>query len=140
MMIETALQDFFYTWVTAVLGSTVPVIWYHPNAERPTVPYVALHISSDTRIGGASMRSAPDPITGIVTISEKRELGLYCQAHGLGSRDFLSTMLKSLSRPSIIQTFATAGIAHVRSEGIHDISVVRESTWEERKSLYLLQS
>ena len=139
-MLTADLEAFFYAWATTALGSTIPVVWAHEDADRPKTAYVELHLSDERPHGGSSMRTTPDPITGAIGLFEMREGTLYMQGHGASSRDILSTLVKSTSRPSVIQVFAEAGIAINRKEGIHDISVTRQSRWEERAACDLFYS
>ncbi len=44
------IQDILYNWAS---GQTpFPVIWFNPNAPRPTFPYVALQMISAIKMGG----------------------------------------------------------------------------------------
>jgi hypothetical protein len=137
-MTTDQLEAFFYTWATTVLGGGIPVVWAHDDAQRPVTAYVELHLQNEQPVGGTSMRLPPDPLEGVIQLYETREIVLYTQGHGHTSRDMLSLLKKSLSRPSMIQIFTEAGIAYRRAEGIHDISTLREThNWEERAALDL---
>ena len=155
-MNETDLEDALYDWATNALGTTIPVVWAHQNAPRPSLnannnqatSYVMLHIMSDGRVGGMDyvgrVYENTETIDGVDTIVQSipvtgnREFTLHCESYGSGSADFLRTLRSSLECPSIQQQLEDAGIVFVDQLFMGDISAVLETRYESRDQLDLL--
>jgi hypothetical protein len=127
------IENALYLWATAALGPLVPVIWYHLNAPRPVVPYVAMHLFS-IRSVGVDAQLSPDG-DGEIEIVGNRDFSLECQAIGLYSRDYLEKLKMSLERPAVQQILRTAGICIVDRGAITDLTSLVDSRWEERNTI-----
>jgi len=134
-MISThTIEDALYGWAHAVLPS-VPVIWYHQNAPRPTVPYVALHLTTINSVGvDAHLFPGTD---GKVEVVGNRDLILLVQGIGNASMDFLETLKLSLEKPTVQFALRQSGIVFVDRMAEECISELVDSRWEERNLLDL---
>lgn len=135
MILFSTLQDAIYDWAAGILGA-VPVIWYHENAPRPTVPYVALHLFTVRSVGVDAQ--LPPTHAGAIEVVGNRDFTLECQGIGLSSMDFLEKLKTSLERPTVQESLReAAGICVVDRGAISDISDLVDSRWEERNVMDL---
>jgi hypothetical protein len=123
--IEKAIHD----WAILVLGN-VPVIWYHENAPRPVVPYVALHLSTINSVGW-------DYVDGSGRLTGNRDFVLLCQGTGRYSMDYLEKLKTSLEKPAIQAFLRNKNIAFVERLALACITELVDTRWEERNILDL---
>jgi hypothetical protein len=124
-----SIQDALYKWVNSVLPTT-PIIWYHENAPRPNVPYIALHLSMIDTV-------KQDYVDGAGNLTGNRDFILLVQGIGKNSMDFCEELKTSLSLPAIRAALRQDGIVFVNRLAITCISEVVDSRWEERNLLDL---
>jgi len=125
------IENVIYGWEQIVLPS-VPAIWMHPNAPRPLVPYVALHMKTINSKGVDVFLLDTNEVVG------NRDFVLMIQAFGLGSMGFLESLKTSLEKPSIQLYLSQNDLVFVDRLSINDISEVVDSRWEERSQMDLL--
>jgi len=124
------IEKAIYEWAVLVLPTNTPIIWYHENAPRPIVPYVALYISTVSSIGW-------DFVDGKGNLTGNRDFTLLCQGIGKYSMDFMETMKTSLEKPAVQLFLRSKEIAFVERLAISCISEVVDNRWEERHILDL---
>jgi len=129
MVSLSTVQDALYDWAHAVLP-TIPIIWYHQNAPRPTVPYVSFHLSTIDTV-------KQDFVDGSGNLTGNRDFVLLCQGIGKNSMDFCESLKTSLSKPAIRHDLRMKGVVFVNRLVISRISEVVDSRWEERNILDL---
>lgn len=134
MISIATIENALYGWAHAVLPS-VPIIWYHQNAPRPTVPYIALHLETINSVGvDAQLFPGTD---GKVEVVGNRDFILLVQGIGNASMDFLETLKSSLEKPTVQFALRQAGIVFVDRMAVACISELVDSRWEERNILDL---
>ena len=124
-----AVEDALYDWAHAVLP-TVPIIWYHQNAPRPTVPYMSFHLSTIDTV-------KQDFVDGSGNMTGNRDFVLLCQGIGKNSMDFCEQLKSSLSLPAVRAALRANGVVFVTRLVISCIAEVVDSRWEERNILDL---
>jgi len=124
------IENALFAWATLVLPPATPIIWYHVNAPRPVVPYVALHLSTINSVH-------VDYVDGKGNLTGNRDFTLLCQGIGKYSMDYLETMKTSLEKPAIQEFLRSKGVAFVERLALSCISEVVDSRWEERNILDL---
>jgi hypothetical protein len=132
----STIEDALYSWAAGILGVNVPVIWYHLNAPRPLVPYVALHLFTSRSVGVDAQ--LPPNHAGAIEIIGNRDFTLECQGIGSHSNDFLELLKTSLERPTVQSSLRAAGIVIVDRLPINDISELVDNRWEERNVMDLI--
>jgi len=133
---EQMLEKAIYDWAAGVLGSNVPVVWYHDNAPRPIVPYVALHIRLTVSVGVDAIVQT-SPASGTINIVGNRDFFLYVQGIGKSSADFCEALKTSLEKPTVQLQLRSAGIAFVNRISETCVSELVDNRWEERNLLDL---
>ena len=124
------IENALYAWATGVVGSTIPVIWYHQNAPRPNAPYVALHLFTQRSVGVDAQLAPGDQ--GENEIVGNRDFTLECQGVGKGSGDICELLKSSLQFLEVQEQLRAAGIAVVDWLAVQDLSELVDSRWEER--------
>lgn len=131
--VKTALYD----WASLVLPLTVPVIYYQPNAPRPEVPYVTLHILSSVSIhqdwSDNNINNA-----GILSMKGDRQFTLQIQSYGGDVITRLESLRTSLQMQSVLDTLRDEGIAFYQSFQINDITELVDSEFEKRAQMDIL--
>ncbi len=122
------IENAIYTWEQTVLP-TIPMIWFHRNAPRPNVPYIAMHLKTINSKGVDAYIPKTDEIVG------NRDFILMIQGFGSGSQGFMETLKTSLEKPSIQLYLSQNNLVFVDRMGVNDISEVVDSRWEERNQL-----
>jgi hypothetical protein len=126
-----------YNWAVANVPSGMPVIYYYPNAPRPTVDYVTLYITSVTQIG-RDYTSDPSNDAGIANMSGDREFTLQVQAYGDDPLTVLENLRTSLQKESVLDSLRATGISYVNWFPIQDITSLIDSRFEQRGTMDLL--
>lgn len=70
-----------YQWAITVVPVGMPVIFYEPNAPRPTVPYVTLYLNSIVSVGQDWTEAEADSM-GTVDMKGDRQFTLQVQGYG----------------------------------------------------------
>jgi hypothetical protein len=127
----TTIERAIYGWEQLVLPS-VPMIWFHQNAPRPTVPYVAMHLKTISSKGVDVYIAKTDELVG------NRDFILMIQGFGSGSQGFMEALKTSLEKPAIQLYLSMHDLVFVDRMGVNDISEVVDSRWEERNQLDII--
>ena len=131
------VRNSLYTWATANVPSTMPVIYLYNNSPRPTVDYVTLYIASVVQIGRDWIQGPLDNTGSSIDVGD-REFTLNLQAYGGDPLTVLENLRSSLQNPSVLDSLKTNGIAYVNWFPITDTTTLIDSRFEQRASLDLL--
>lgn len=127
----SSVKDSLYSWAFTQLGGNVPVVYYFPNAPRPTVDYISLYLSTFDQIGWDWTQNPVDN-TGISEMVGDREFNLQVQGYGGDPISMLEILRTSLQKESVLDTLRTAGIVFVSWNKITDITALVDSRFEHR--------
>ena len=130
------IEDGLYAWATLALPSSVPVVWFHENAPRPTVPYVALHLLTINSIGVDALLY-PDGITGVAEVVGNRDFTLQIKGIGNYSMEYLEALKISLEKPSVQDFLRARSIVFVNRLALTCIAEVVDNRYEERNLMDL---
>jgi hypothetical protein len=137
-MALSAVQKVFYDWVHGQVA--YPVIWVNPNAPRPDLPYISLHILSMVKMGGDYI-SKPNSL-GIRKIFSDYyiNLNISCYFTGDGSNinafDVLSDLRQSLRTEAVIGLLNTNNISLIKElSSILFIPTIIATGFEQRASI-----
>jgi hypothetical protein len=126
-----------YIWARAVIPSGVPIIFYEPNAPRPTTAYVSLYLNSINAVN----QDYSDPEAtgiGVTAMRGDRQFTLQVQAYGSDPLTLLEDLRTSLQKQSVLDTLRANGIAFYQSLTINDITELVDSRYERRAQLDIL--
>ncbi len=127
-----------YNWAIANVPSGMPVIYYYPNAPRPTVDYVTLYISSVVQIGRDYIQEPTSSTSGITQQVGDREFTLQVQAYGNDPLTVLENLRTSLQKGSVLASLNAVGLVYVNWFPISDITDLIDSRFEQRGTMDLL--
>ena len=126
-----------HQWLVTVVPMGMPVIFYEPNAPRPTVAYVTLYLNSVVAIN--QDWTAPDANnSGVVDMKGDRQFTLQVQAYGGDPLTVLENVRTSLQKTTVLDTLRANGIAFFASLNIGDITELVDSKFERRATLDIL--
>lgn len=126
-----------YAWAITVVPMGMPVIFYEPNAPRPTVPYVTLYLNTITAVN--QDWSAPDADNaGSIDMKGDRQFTLQVQAYGNDPLTVLENIRTSLQKQTVLDTLRANGIVFYQSLTINDITELVDSQFERRAQLDIL--
>lgn len=128
------LKTSLYNWAVANVPSGMPVVYYFPNAPRPTVDYVSLLISSVTQIGWDYVPE-PEDDSGVVEQVGDREFVLTAQAYGGDVLTVIENLRTSLQKQTVLDTLRSSGIVFVNWFPINDITDLVDSRFEQRATM-----
>lgn len=126
-----------YQWAITVVPMGMPIIWYEPNAPRPTVPYVTLYLNSIVSINQDWTADDADA-AGVVDMKGDRQFTLQVQAYGGDPLTVLENIRTSLQKQTVLDTLRANGIAFYQSLTIADITELVDSQFERRGQLDIL--
>lgn len=127
-----------YNWAVSVLPAGMPVIFWEPNAPRPTVSYATLYLSSILATGQDWTENEADA-NGIVDMKGDRQFTLSFQVYGGPSPlTVLENVRSSLQKQTVLDTLRANGIVFFQSLNILDITDLIDSRWEMRASMDIL--
>lgn len=129
-----ALKTSLYNWATSNVPSGMPVVYYFPNAPRPTVDYVTLLISTFEQIDW-DYRLEPTDEAGNVQQVGDREFVLHVQAYGGQPMNVLENLRTSLQMVTVLDSLRANGIVFVSWYPIQDITDLVDSRFEQRASM-----
>jgi uncharacterized RDD family membrane protein YckC len=136
-IVFSTLKTSLYDWAVANVPAGMPVVYYFPNAPRPTVDYVTLLISSVSQIGW-DYQPRPTNNPGDIEGIGDREFTLQVQAYGGDPLTVLENLRTSLQKPTVLDTLRADGIVFVNWFTINDITDLVDSRFEQRATLDLL--
>ena len=126
-----------YNWAVTQVPVGMPVIWWQPNAPRPTVPYITLFLQSITAVN--QDWTAPDAnASGVVDMKGDRNFTLQVQAYGSDPLTLLENIRTSLQKQTVLDTLRANGVAFYQSLTINDITDLIDSQFERRAQLDIL--
>lgn len=126
-----------YQWAITVVPSGMPVIFYEPNAPRPSVPYVTLYLNSIVAVNQDWTADDADS-AGVVDMKGDRQFTLQVQAYGGDPLTVLENIRTSLQKQTVLDTLRANGIAFYQSLNIADITELVDSQFERRGQLDIL--
>lgn len=130
------LKTALYNWATSNVPSGMPVIYYYPNAPRPTVDYVTLLISSVTQIGWDYVPQPTDSAGDVEQVGD-REFILSVQGYGGDPITVLENLRTSLQKQTVLDTLRASGIVYFDWFPINDITDLVDSRFEQRATMDL---
>lgn len=124
-----------YNWCVSNIPVGMPVIFWEPNAPRPSIPYITLFLNAFVSPNQDYFSSETNG-SGLVNMSGDRKFTLSIQAYG-GSDPLtlLENLRSSLQKQTVLDTLRTNGIVFYQSLNIEDITDLLDSQWEKRASL-----
>lgn len=131
------LKNALYDWAVSNVPVNMPVVYYYPNAPRPTVDYVTLLISSVNQIGWDYV-PMPSDNSGIVEQVGDREFIVTVQGYGGDPLTVLENLRTSLQKQTVLDSLANKGIVFVNWYTIQDITDLVDSRFEQRATMDIL--
>lgn len=132
-----AVKTSLYDWAVSVVPTGMPVIFWEPNAPRPTVPYITLFLSSITAVNQDYSAPGADNL-GNIAMSGDRQFTLEVQGYGNDPLTVLENIRSSLQKQTVLDTLRVSGIVFYQSLTINDISDLVDSQYERRAQLDIL--
>jgi hypothetical protein len=131
MLDITAIEDALRTWVISVIG--IEVIFAHPSAPRPSVPYVLINVYQNVPIGWKESSSVLLIDNSIdITYSGYEEIAVSINTY-YGTAYKNATIIKdSLERVTVLEQLFTAGLGYKTSGTVRDIPEIVDLTFEPR--------
>lgn len=126
-----------YQWAVTVVPMGMPVIFFEPNAPRPTVPYVSLYLNSIVSVNQDWTEAEADS-TGTVDMKGDRQFTLQVQGYGGDPLTVLENIRTSLQKQTVLDNLRANGIAFYQSLNIADITDLVDSLFERRAQLDIL--
>lgn len=126
-----------YQWAVSVAPINMPVIFYEPNAPRPTVAYITLYLNSIIAVN-QDWQSEMADINGTVNMKGDRQFTLQIQAYGGDPLTVLENIRTSLQKQTVLDTLRENGISFYQSLNIADITQLVDSQYEKRAQLDVL--
>lgn len=133
----TTVKLNLYQWAVTVVPMGMPVIWYEPNAPRPSVPYVTLYLTSVVTTN-QDWSAADADSTGTIDMKGDRQFTLQVQAYGGEPLTVLENIRTSLQKQTVLDTLRANGIAFYQALSIADITELVDSQFERRATLDVL--
>ena len=133
----SVIRTNLFDWATANIPSGVPVVWYYPNAPRPTVDYVSLYISSINQIGW-DYTQAPLDDFGIAQMVGDREFYLQVQGYGGDPMTILENLQTSLQQQTVLDSLRAVGLVFFNWQPINDITYLVDSRYEQRATFEVM--
>lgn len=131
------VKNGLYVWCSTVVGPSIPVIFWQPNAPRPTIPYVTLFIQSVVSVGQDWASGEADNL-GVVDQRGNRQFTLTIQAYGGDPLTLLENIRTSLQKQSVLDILRGNEIVFYTAQTINDITDLVDSKFERRASLDVL--
>ena len=131
------VKNNLYAWAITVVPSGMPVIYWQPNAPRPSVPYVTLFLTSVVAVN-QDWSAADADNTGTIDMKGDRQFTLQVQAYGADPLTVLENIRTSLQKQTVLDTLRANGIAFYQSLTINDITELVDSQFERRAQLDIL--
>jgi len=136
-LVFSQLKTYLYNWAVANVPLGMPVIYYYPNAPRPTVDYVSLLISSLIQVGWDYWPSPTDTAGDVIGIGD-RDFTLQVQAYGGDPLTILENLRTSLQKQTVLDSLRVNGIVFVSWFQINDITDLVDSRYEQRATMDIL--
>lgn len=131
MLNITNIENALYVWALGVSGVTT--IFAHPNAPRPSTPYVLINVFQSTPIGVAEHENTllgDDSID--IDYSNVEELSISINTYYSGAYQLATKLKDSLARVLVTDQLFAAGLGYSRATVVNDIPEEINKKWEER--------
>lgn len=133
----SVVKQNLYFWAQSVVPIGMPVIFYEPNAPRPTQPYITLYLTSLVAVNQDYSSPSSDGV-GEIYMKGDRQFTLQIQCYGSDPITILENMRISLQKQTILDTLRANGIVFYQSSVITDISELVDSEYERRAQMDVL--
>jgi hypothetical protein len=132
-----SVRDSLYQWAVSQVPAGMPVIYWQPNAPRPTIPYITLFISQVTAVNQDWSDHEATGL-GIINMRGNRQFTLEVQSYGSDPLTIVENLRTSLQKQTVLDTLRVNGIAFYSSLTINDITELVDSKFERRAALDIL--
>jgi hypothetical protein len=129
------IENKLRTWVVAQTSRTT--IFEYPNAPRPSLPYITLHILNLMQIGHDFVKRPTSTVSGS-KIWGNREFTLSVKHYGTNSLQMLEQLRSSLEKPTVQAFLDELSIAFVDRLMIQSVPELIDTRFEERAVMDLL--
>ena len=127
----TNIENALRVWAVGVTG--IEAIFAHPNAPRPIVSYVLIHIVQNVPIG---IQESELTLLGNKTVdvdySNVEELFVSINTYYAGAYQTATKLKDSLGRVTVTDQLFAAGLGYNRATVVKDIPEEVNKKWEER--------
>jgi len=130
MLNITNIEDALRVWIVGVTG--IEAIFAHPNAPRPTVPYVLIHIVQNVPIGIQEAELTLNGTSVDIDYSNVEELFVSINVFYAGSYQTATKLKDSLGRVTVTDQLFAAGLGYKNATAVNDIPEEINKKWEER--------
>lgn len=125
------IEDAIRVWVVGV--TSLEAIFAHPNASRPIVPYVLIHVMTATSNGTKEKELTLQPDDSVdIDYSNLEELFVSINTYYAGAFQTATKLKDSLDRVTESEKLFAAGLGYLRSGIVQDIPEEIDKRWEER--------
>lgn len=125
------IENALYTWASGVSGITT--IFAHPNAPRPTDPYVLINVVQSTPVGIEESKSTllvGDSVD--IDYSNVENILVSINTYYTGAQQAATKLKDSLGRVTVNDQLFAAGLGYSRATTVNNIPEVINNQWEER--------
>lgn len=131
MLNITTIENALRIWVVGV--SAIETIFAHPNAPRPTDPYVLIHVVQSVPIGVAEsdLTLLGDDSVDI-DYSNVEELFVSINTYYTNAQQMATKLKDSLRRVTVTDQLFAAGLGYSRATVVQDIPEEINKKFEER--------
>ena len=137
------IEDTIISTISQAVVDPYPVYWEYQNHERAEVPFVTVHLLSDTVLGSVDDYAVTDTLAPsggdeiTFSVMSQRELVVRVSAFTEGvvresSRAILFRIKARLALPSVLEALACGGLALVDRGVIQHIPVLLDTVYESR--------
>lgn len=133
-LVFSNIKTSLYNWALANVPAGMPVVFYFPNAPRPTVDYVSLLISSVMQVGWDYVPQPTDTAGDVEQVGD-REFIVTANAYGGDVLTVLENLRTSLQKQTVLDTLRANGIVFVDWFPINDITDLIDSRFEQRATM-----
>ncbi len=131
MLNITNIENALRVWAVGVTG--IEVIFAHPNAPRPVVPYVLIHLVQNVPIGIQESELTLLGDTSVdIDYSNVEELFISINVFYASAHQTATKLKDSLARITVTDQLFAAGIGYKNATAVHDIPEEINKQWEER--------
>lgn len=131
MILESAINQLMRNVVDSVLNSSGFSISAKQNSPRPTGSYASVDFVNEVRIGWEQKTLEDSDEDLLQKISGMREILMSISFYRSNAIDNARKVRTGLIRESIQSSFSAANLGLVRTSDVRDISLTRDSKWEE---------
>lgn len=126
-----AIEDALRVWAVGVTG--LETIFANPNAPRPTIPYVLIHVFQNVPIGTREAETTLkiDESTD-VDYSNVELLSVSINVYYSNAYKLATKLKDSLGRVTVTDQLFAAGLGYNKAGNVQDIPEIINKQWEER--------